>query len=301
MSVYGGLKLENSIYLTARASEELSLRATLYTVAPVFELSLKEVYFSYLLADRFLIQAGKHDVTWGNLQLIKNNILADAYTTASASISFPLWKFDFAGIVMYSEKWGGFTTPGKNNVSFAGRFGAAFGNFQFNIFGRKWANFDANAVLPALGLETKLSFKGYDIYNQTIINAHYDLEDIHNDYLSKITCTSGFMKDWDDPRIGFIVEYRYIYNNKALDPSAVDGHRLHFKAGISRLFNNTSKFAIETWHDFSDLSNINGHVELGYIYYALQQTDIKAGFYFNYNSYSWEVIPAVALSFTWSY
>nr|MCR4789464.1 hypothetical protein [Treponemataceae bacterium] len=240
---------ENYFYMTARASDVFSLKASLYTCLPDFDLSLHEIYINYLLCDLFYIQAGKRSITWGNLQLIENNILADSPDTVSVSVSVPVWKFNFAGIILYSPDWGGVLYPNWDNISAAASFEGAFGPFQFNIFGRKWANLDSNAQLPALGLETKLSIKGYDLYNQLVFNSHLDLN-VSESYLDKITCTTGFMKDWEDPRIGFIVEYRYIYYDKVINPTATDNHYLYLKAGISRLFNNTSKFALEFMHDF---------------------------------------------------
>ena len=288
---------ENYFYMTARASDVFSLKATLFTSLPTFELTLHEIYFNYLLFDKIYIQAGKHSITWGNLQLIENNILADSPNTVSISVSVPLWKFNLAGIIFYSQDWGGALYPNWNNISAAASFEGAFGPFQFNIFGRRWANLDADAQLPVLGLETKLSIKGYDLYNQLVFNSHLALN-VSETYLDKITCTSGFMKDWEDPRIGFIIEYRYIYYDKVINPTAVDNHYLYLKAGISRLFNNTSKFAIEFMHDFPTCT---GLVIPGYIYSALPHADLKVGLPFYYGSGYWKVIPIATLAFEWSY
>ena len=40
---------ENYFYMTARASDVFSLKATLFTSLPTFELTLHEIYFNYLL------------------------------------------------------------------------------------------------------------------------------------------------------------------------------------------------------------------------------------------------------------
>ena len=291
--------LSNYFYMTARANDVFNLKATLYTVLPTFQLNLKELYFNYLICDTVYLQAGKRAITWGNLELLTNNILADSASCTSASIAFTIWKFDFSGVAMYNYNWDKSYKPTKENLAVAASFGGAFGFFQFNAFGRRWATADPNRLPLGLGLETKISIKGYDLYNQTVVNAHYYIHNPENNYINKIVCTSGFMKDWDDPRIGVIVEYRYIYYDETDYPKAEkNNHRIYAKFGISRLFKNTSKFGVSAWHD---ITAHKGYISPGYIYTALPSADIEVGLPITYTSDTWEVTPAVNLAISWSY
>jgi hypothetical protein len=294
----GYLALENYTYMNARASDIFGLRATLKTVFPNFSLSLHELYFDYLLLDFLYIQAGKRDIAWGNTELIEHNILSDSVNGASIGMSFNLFNTNFSAIVLSQMSWGGGAVPSFSNLSFAGSVERVFGKLQLNLFGRKWASEDINHKNPIIGLESKINLWGFDLYNQTISHIKFDFDKFENTQFDKLYFTVGLMKDWDTPRIGFIVEYQWIYYDKILNPTMKDSHKLYFKGLVSRLFKSTSKIGLEFEHDF--VNNI-GIVTPGYIYYALPHADVKVGIPIAYSPKTWNIVPAVALSFEWNY
>ena len=294
----GYFAFENYTYINARASDIFGIKATLKTQFPNFNLSLYEIYFDYLLLDFLYIQAGKRTITWGNTELIEHNILSDSINGTSIGLSFDLFNTNFSGIVMSQVNWGGGSSPGISNLSFAGSIEKVLGKLQLNLFGRKWASEDPNHEKPLIGLESKINLWGFDLYNQTISHINFDFDNFNNTRLDKLYFTLGLMKDWESPRIGFIVEYQWIYYDKTLNPTANDSHKIHFKGLVSRLFKSTSKIGLEFEHDF--VTN-KGVITPGYIYYALPHTDIKFGIPFSYSPETWSVVPALALSFEWNY
>ena len=299
-SPLGYLSFANSIYMSARASKIFGIRGTLYTSFPSFSLGLSELYFDYLFLDKFYIQAGKRSITWGNTELLEYNILSDSGSSTSVGIGFPFLKCNWNAIVFYNTNWGSGLT--YENLSFAGSIEHVFGKLQVNLYGRKWATLDPNKSNPVLGLETKINIKGFDIYNQSNLFIDFDfdlnLDTPSNNTIDKYYCITGIMKDWDTPRIGFIFEYQYIYYNKEINPTKVDSHKIYFQGLISRLFNNTTKFALDYVHNFTTKT---GTITPGYIYYALPHTELKVGLPFTYTDTTWKITPAVALSFEWNY
>ena len=294
----GYFAFENYTYMNARASDIFGIRATLKTQFPQFAISLHEIYFDYLLLDFLYIQAGKRDITWGNTELIEHNILSDSINGTSIGFSFNLFNTNFSGIVMSQVNWGGGIAPGFSNLSFAGSIERVFGNLQLNLFGRKWATEDSNHKNPVIGLESKINLWGFDLYNQTISHIKFDFENFSNTTLDKLYFTLGLMKDWENPRIGFIIEYEWIFYDKNLHSDKKDSHKIHFKGLVSRLFKSTSKIGLEFEHDFVENKGI---ITPGYIYYALAHTDVKVGIPITYSPETWSVVPAVALTFEWNY
>ena len=294
----GYFAFENYTYMNARASDIFGIRATLKTQFPQFAISLHEIYFDYLLLDFLYIQAGKRYITWGNTELIEHNILSDSINGTSIGFSFNLFNTNFSGIVMSQVNWGGGIAPGFSNLSFAGSIERVFGNLQLNLFGRKWATEDSNHKNPVIGLESKINLWGFDLYNQTISHIKFDFENFSNTTLDKLYFTLGLMKDWENPRIGFIIEYEWIFYDKNLHSDKKDSHKIHFKGLVSRLFKSTSKIGLEFEHDFVENKGI---ITPGYIYYALAHTDVKVGIPITYSPETWSVVPAVALTFEWNY
>ena len=294
----GYFAFENYTYMYARASDIFGIRATLKTQFPQFAISLHEIYFDYLLLDFLYIQAGKRDITWGNTELIEHNILSDSINGTSIGFSFNLFNTNFSGIVMSQVNWGGGISPEFSNLSIAGSIEKVFGNLQLNLFGRKWATEDSNHKNPVLGLESKINLWGFDLYNQTISHIKFDFENFSNTTLDKLYFTLGLMKDWENPRIGFIIEYEWIFYDKNLHSDKKDSHKIHFKGLVSRLFKSTSKIGLEFEHDFVENKGI---ITPGYIYYALAHTDVKVGIPITYSPETWSVVPAVALTFEWNY
>lgn len=294
----GYFAFENYTYMNARASDIFGIRATLKTQFPQFAISLHEIYFDYLLLDFLYIQAGKRDITWGNTELIEHNILSDSINGTSIGFSFNLFNTNFSGIVMSQVNWGGGISPEFSNLSIAGSIEKVFGNLQLNFFGRKWATEDSNHKNPVFGLESKINLWGFDLYNQTISHIKFDFENFSNTTLDKLYFTLGLMKDWENPRIGFIIEYEWIFYDKNLHSDKKDSHKIHFKGLVSRLFKSTSKIGLEFEHDFVENKGI---ITPGYIYYALAHTDVKVGIPITYSPKTWSVVPAVALTFEWNY
>lgn len=294
----GYFAFENYTYMNARASDIFGIRATLKTQFPQFAISLHEIYFDYLLLDFLYIQAGKRDITWGNTELIEHNILSDSINGTSIGFSFNLFNTNFSGIVMSQVNWGGGIAPGFSNLSIAGSIEKVFGNLQLNLFGRKWATEDSNHKNPVIGLESKINLWGFDLYNQTISHIKFDFENFSNTTLDKLYFTLGLMKDWENPRIGFIIEYEWIFYDKNLHSDKKDSHKIHFKGLVSRLFKSTSKIGLEFEHDFVENKGI---ITPGYFYYALAHTDVKVGIPITYSPETWSVVPAVALTFEWNY
>ncbi|MEE0877720.1 MAG: hypothetical protein UH788_00440 [Treponemataceae bacterium] len=294
----GYFAFENYTYMNARASDIFGIRATLKTQFPQFAISLHEIYFDYLLLDFLYIQAGKRDITWGNTELIEHNILSDSINGTSIGFSFNLFNTNFSGIVMSQVNWGGGISPEFSNLSIAGSIEKVFGNLQLNLFGRKWATEDSNHKNPVIGLESKINLWGFDLYNQTISHIKFDFENFSNTILDKLYFTLGLMKDWENPRIGFIIEYEWIFYDKNLHSDKKDSHKIHFKGLVSRLFKSTSKIGLEFEHDFVENKGI---ITPGYIYYALAHTDVKVGIPITFSPETWSVVPAVALTFEWNY
>ena len=294
----GYFAFENYTYMNARASDIFGIRATLKTQFPQFAISLHEIYFDYLLLDFLYIQAGKRDITWGNTELIEHNILSDSINGTSIGFSFNLFNTNFSGIMMSQVNWGGGISPEFSNLSIAGSIEKVFGNLQLNLFGRKWATEDSNHKNPVIGLESKINLWGFDLYNQTISHIKFDFENFSNTTLDKLYFTLGLMKDWENPRIGFIIEYEWIFYDKNLHSDKKDSHKIHFKGLVSRLFKSTSKIGLEFEHDFVENKGI---ITPGYIYYALAHTDVKVGIPITYSPETWSVVPAVALTFEWNY
>ena len=294
----GYFAFENYTYMNARASDIFGIRATLKTQFPQFAISLHEIYFDYLLLDFLYIQAGKRNITWGNTELIEHNILSDSINGTSIGFSFNLFNTNFSGIVMSQVNWGGGISPEFSNLSIAGSIEKVFGNLQLNLFGRKWATEDSNHKNPVIGLESKINLWGFDLYNQTISHIKFDFENFSNTTLDKLYFTLGLMKDWENPRIGFIIEYEWIFYDKNLHSDKKDSHKIHFKGLVSRLFKSTSKIGLEFEHDFVENKGI---ITPGYIYYALAHTDVKVGIPITYSPETWSVVPAVALTFEWNY
>ena len=294
----GYFAFENYTYMNARASDIFGIRATLKTQFPQFAISLHEIYFDYLLLDFLYIQAGKRYITWGNTELIEHNILSDSINGTSIGFSFNLFNTNFSGIMMSQVNWGGGISPEFSNLSIAGSIEKVFGNLQLNLFGRKWATEDSNHKNPVIGLESKINLWGFDLYNQTISHIKFDFENFSNTTLDKLYFTLGLMKDWENPRIGFIIEYEWIFYDKNLHSDKKDSHKIHFKGLVSRLFKSTSKIGLEFEHDFVENKGI---ITPGYIYYALAHTDVKVGIPITYSPETWSVVPAVALTFEWNY
>ena len=294
----GYFAFENYTYISARASDIFGIKASLKTLFPNFSLSLHEIFFDYLLLDFLYIRAGKRSITWGNTELIEHNILSDSVNGTSIEMSFNLFNTNFSGIVLSQVNWGGGTYPDISNLSFALSIEKVIGNVQFNLFGRKWATEDPLHKYPLIGLESKINLWGFDLYNQTISHISFDFNNFSNTSLDKLYFTLGLMKDWENPRIGFIVEYEWIFYDKILNPTTKDSHKIHFKGLISRLFKSTSKIGLEFEHDF--VTN-KGVITPGYIYYALPHVDINFGVPISYSPETWSIIPALALSFEWNY
>ena len=294
----GYFAFENYTYISARASDIFGIKATLKTQFPNFNLSLYEIYFDYLLLDFLYIQAGKRAITWGNTELIEHNILSDSINGASIGFSFDLYNTNFSGIVMSQVNWGGGSSPEISNLSFAGSIEKVLGKLQLNLFCRKWASEDPIHEKPLLGLESKINLWGFDLYNQTISHINFDFDNFKNTSLDKLYFTLGLMKDWEYPRIGFIIEYEWIFYDKTLYPTATDSHKIHFKGLVSRLFNSTSKIGLDFEHNFVEKKGV---ITPGYIYYALPHTDIKLGIPISYSPENWSMVPALALSFEWNY
>lgn len=294
----GYFALEHYTYMNARASDIFGIKASIKTNFPNFSLSLHELYFDYMLLDFLYIQAGKREISWGNTELFDYNLLSDSINGASIGMSFNLFNTNFSAIVLSQVNWGGGTTPNISNISFAGSIERVFGKLQLNLFARKWASEDKNKKNPAIGLENKINLWGFDLYNQTITHLDFDTKNIKNTKFDRLYFTVGLMKDWENPRIGFIIEYQWIFYDKTLNPTAIDSHKIHFKGLVSRLFKNTSKIGLEFVHDF--VSN-NGIITPGYIYYALPHVDINIGIPITYSSSTWSITPAMSLSFEWNY
>ncbi|MGP1586957.1 MAG: hypothetical protein ACTTHG_01290 [Treponemataceae bacterium] len=305
--------MTNYIYMTARAGESLGIRGSIETKFPSFTLNLYELYFEYLLLDKIFIQAGKRNIPWGNLILKENNLLYDSKNGLSICVSVPIWKLNFTVIGMYQTIWGHSSfnfidysktinekipMPSKENLSFAASIESVLGPLHVNVFGRKWADADKSAQKPALGMETKLSIKGYDLYNQTVVHSHFDGSEISNCYLDKITCKTGFMKDWQQPRIGFDIEYHYTYYNKDIYPSLKDLHEIYFKGLVSRLFKNTSKIGLSA---VIDITNNTGTITPGYIFYKIIDTELRVAMPISYTATTWSITPVVYLEFDWHY
>jgi hypothetical protein len=199
---------------------------------------------------------------------------------------------------MSQVNWGGGISPEFSNLSIAGSIEKVFGNLQLNLFGRKWATEDSNHKNPVIGLESKINLWGFDLYNQTISHIKFDFENFSNTTLDKLYFTLGLMKDWENPRIGFIIEYEWIFYDKNLHSDKKDSHKIHFKGLVSRLFKSTSKIGLEFEHDFVENKGI---ITPGCIYYALAHTDVKVGIPITYSPETWSVVPAVALTFEWNY
>ena len=291
----GVFSLENTLFLSARASKDLSINGSVFTsLKDKFTISLKTLYFDYLIFDTIFVTAGKRSFTWGYPILFGNsdlygggkdstneyglpyagplytNILEISDNHAVFQVKVPWTSGTFTAMALYDfDKLTG--NASWKNLAYAGSLEFTIWNQIINIFGRTYAPHDIEKEIkadgtkviehdekmhPILGLETKRSILGTDFYAQSQIRMQ-DFEEFNEANLDYIIATGGFYKLFDqfDPNIGFVIEYQYVYDPNLTKEMNHHNHKIAIEAGLRRLGKRKNLQAGIDWgHNFSSNS-----------------------------------------------
>lgn len=194
---FGYLRFDNYLYMTARASGNLSFRGSIQTKFPDWTLRIYELYFDYLAFDRLYITAGKKANSWGYVRLfsdgdnyaiddddeegtfyipgVQTDILHDSRNSSSILVRVPVLTGMVSGIAMLPDESSS-TDPALTDMSYAASAEITFLKTSINIFGRKYPTTvkgekipDADRLHPLLGIEAKRTILGVDVYTQGLV------------------------------------------------------------------------------------------------------------------------------------
>lgn len=304
----------NDLYFSARASKNLAIKGTVRTELPDFGISLRELYFDYLIFDRIYITAGKKTISWGYVRLFSNSdsygdstdlygpLLTDIMTDTSGAIltqvQLPIFTGTINAVAFYKGSMK--TTPSWKDFSLAGSIEMTLLNTSVNLFGRKYpskeGNLSAQYKAPILGLEMKRTILSTDFY----VQGQTSIKDFNkmNSFLGyeQFVVTGGFYRWWDNiiPKIGFNIEYQFIYMPNEIDSTA---HRIAFAGGLGSLGKKKNmKIGLEWNHNVLAES---GNVVLGFIVSGiLPHAEWKTGLETTYGSLYTDRIPKIKLGST---
>ena len=293
----GLLEMSNTISLSVKPADVFSLYGSLDTAfSNEFTLDVSSLYFNSLLFDALYLSAGKKSISWGNLRIFSNEVLADSGSGVSCEIRYP-WKLGtITAVVLYDYSTYGVSSFSWKNMSFAGAADITVLNTNINAFVRKYPVAGTPSDKLLAGLELKRTLFGFDSYVQG--NA------VFAGGFNKLTATGGFYKLWDGftPNIGINIEYQYSYEPNAPQNSPIHSHIINAEFGIRRIGpSQNMKGAVKWSHDFIEAS---GNVDFVFIVSSLiPYADWTNGVKITYGgSYSVPKIEfGTALSFSLNY
>lgn len=255
----GGLiDLSNTLNLSVNPSDFFGLYGSLSTAfSSKFTLDVPSLYFNSLLFDKIYISAGKKSISWGNLRIFSNTVLADSGSGISCEIRYP-WKLGtITGVLLYDYNTYGVDASNFTwkNMSFAGAADITLLNTNINTFIRKYpepASSSSQATADLLtGLELKRTLFGFDSYAQGTVLFKGDQYNI--------TATGGFYKLWDGitPNLGINVEYQYAFKSKPEENKSPHSHFVNLEFGIKKIGPaQNMKGAVKWNHDFMNKSGV---------------------------------------------
>ena len=293
----GLLEMSNTISLSVKPADVFSLYGSLDTAfSNEFTLDVSSLYFNSLLFDALYLSAGKKSISWGNLRIFSNEVLADSGSGVSCEIRYP-WKLGtITAVVLYDYSTYGVSSFSWKNMSFAGAADITVLNTNINTFVRKYPVAGTPSDKLLAGLELKRTLFGFDSYVQG--NA------VFAGGFNKLTVTGGFYKLWDGftPNIGINIEYQYSYEPNAPQNSPIHSHIINAEFGIRRIGpSQNMKGAVKWSHNFIEAS---GNVDVVFIVSSLiPYADWTNGVKISYGgSYSVPKIEfGTALSFSLNY
>ena len=289
---------KNYIYFTTRPDKYLALKGVLKTSMPKddddsesnYLLYLYEMYFDYLMLNRFYITAGKKKSVWGNIRLFSDyydtngndntpsdkddnindaqytNILYDSRDYISGIVKIPFGNHTFTALAMYNDE-SSKSSPGTKDMSFAVSAEFILLGTSINFFGRRFPLLygadSGNYQLPIAGLELKRTLFGFDLYGQSmaricdsskakkIITSKFD--DLSS--VKRIVSTVGTYRLWADnaPYVGFNAEFQNIYRPNPSDSEKFFTNRFAFEVGMAKLGPSKNiKVAAQWNHNLTD-------------------------------------------------
>ena len=289
----GLLEMSNTLSMSVKPADVFSLYGSLDTAfSKEFSLDVSSLYFNSLLFDAVYLSAGKKSISWGNLRIFSNTVLADSGAGVSCELRYPWTLGTLSAVALYDYKKYGTSSFTWKNMSFAGAADITVLNTNINAFVRKYPVAETPASKFLAGLELKRTLFGFDAYVQGI--ASY--EKLNH----KIIATGGFYRLWDGfiPNLGINIEYQYTYNIS----KASQSHVINAEFGIKKIGpSKNMKGAVKWNHDFIEAS---GNVDVVFIVSSIiPYADWTNGVKITYGgSYSVPKIEfGTALSFSLNY
>ncbi|MCR5217752.1 hypothetical protein [Treponema sp.] len=345
----GYLELKNHFYIDSAKSGLYKIHGDIYTSLPSAAsseksegadiITLRELYFDYLLLSRAYITAGKKKTTWGYPRLftsdskdssgsldiagngitydssMNTNILADTLYGTSAQLRLPVKNGTLSALAFYRSSS---SELSEENISWC--FSAEFvlWNISFNLFGRKNPNQKASAVTSGLityqphvaGFETKTSLASFDIYAQELLKftsvkkmlkVFSDTDTLH----SSVT-TAGFYRlfSFNEFDFGFNGEYQLEYIFSPEDGQEDLFHRTFAEAGLLRLGKkNNISIGLDWLHKYQEEEGyVKGGINIGGIFSCADwRTGFKATYEVKEEADLTEFVFGSWIKFTFNY
>ena len=210
---------------TARPSDVLTIKGSLYTSFPSFDISLYTFYFDYILLGKYYITAGRTKTNWGNSAIFDTNILDDEGNAAvnnvlnpdkysvskefTVLLTLPAGAGSLQGLAAFS---GTSTDEGYGQFMwYAASFEYPVLGTSVKLFGRTWADADQYRMDPLAGIELTRDLFDFHIYAHAELNAPKD--DLTPDGISHRKFVAGIGRRFEEPfpKIMFDIEYLQEY------------------------------------------------------------------------------------------
>ena len=258
----GLLELSNTISLRVKPADVFSLYGSLDTAfSKEFSLEVSSLYFNSLIFDSLYISAGKKSISWGNLRIFQNDVMANSGDGVSCELRYPWSLGTINAVVLYDYSEYGVTDFSWKKMSFAGACDITFLNTNINAFVRKYPVADTPSSKLLAGLELKRTLFGFDTYVQGSA--------LFTGAFNKLAVTGGFYRLWDGfvPNLGINIEYQYCYEPNASQSADIHSHVINAEFGIRKLGpSKNMKGAIKWNHDFV---KVTGNVDVVFIVSSL--------------------------------
>lgn len=247
---------------TARPSDVLTIKGSVYTSFPAFNISLYTFYFDYILLGKYYITAGRTKTNWGNSAIFDTNILDDEGNSAvnnvlnpdkySAAKEFtilltvPVGAGSFQGLSAFS---GTSTEDGYAQFMwYAASFEYPVFGTSVKLFARTWADADQYRMDPLAGIELTGDFFDFHLYAHGELNAPKD--DISADGITHRKLVAGIGRRFEEPapKIAFDIEYlQEFWKNRDYTT-----HQVSFQGKWSSLAGTKVSAGVKLFHDIKE-------------------------------------------------
>lgn len=263
-SPYGSY--DASLALDYRPRADVAAHVSLETDFPNLSIVLDELFIDYTLAQNYEFRIGKHDMTWGQGQILNPaDFVDDAIDSIGIKAFAPLGRNGLTAVVF--AELDGLDDDAFDAVHYAAQFADSIGSVSYGA-SAAWTNTD--------GLESsvfaKTAIVGVDSALESII--HWG--DFSGDLAPDVLVLSSFFWEGGDPPWQIVGEYLF--------DSSVEHYEGHEAAAgiiIKDLFSNGWKPAVIARHRFSDNT---GAVVLGFDGRLAPSVDMTIGLPIRYGS-----------------